>query len=880
MKRALLAIFSFLFSSSVWASVTIAPAVSADPFNYTPASDLSLHYLSDLFGNVPGILNGTGSGMAGQLFQVLNEGILVVAGIWIVFTTFKILLSAGLDGTIHGPQKKWTMVIFRIVLGLSLLIPGSSGYSVSQDLMMKVVIEGVHLADDTWSYALNYLHDGGMLFSVPNDSTQSYAAYAYYLHDSESNATVQQVLRDEVRMYASNHYNQNPSSPDRTKAAAGQPYSPIFVPPQVVSNNQSFTVTLAGHRLSLAAGRYLLPGFVLFPGVGNAPPYSVQNLSANSGAIVAYPGTVVRLAGNQNAQIMHYQESYAALHSLVAGLLPVARQEVDAVFSAGSTIVNPTTEGMMVATSVVSYVHLMTPYIRSIQDGVKSTSAKFISNAQAEGWSGAGSFYWDLANLNDAMQGALKLSGYVPRNYSFSSLMPSAAANQINTAVRILEDTGLNSVYIAAEKHLHQILSNTAYGTNSAGHSIYGNGPFSHSASGGAAVKNAFLSTYEPATLVNTSFDTGGADFGCVIQNALTSVVQTVASIELSGELRHAFYDPLIFVDTVGRSCLSAAGGIWADSIAWLLGVAAVSGVCTAVNPGGTVLNAMISWVSPIWQAAAAALFTAGFMLTFYAPLYPYLLFTFGVIGWMIYVLEAMVAAPLVAFGMTHPEGDDYIGRAEQALMLALGVFLRPALMVVGFITAMMMSYIGFSIINFSLGSVLEESTGHMYASQGTNILPAIWTVVNGGPFNPQASSFTGHDLSDFLLIPLLMVGYGLVVIEVVNQCFSLIHVLPDMVLRWIGGPVQQDQSERYAGQIQSGLSGAARQGAQTAGQAATGFGSFMGSQFVEPASQFVATAAIDGGADAMSEGGSDGGGDGGAAAGGADAEEAAMLLV
>ena len=77
----------------------------------------------------------------------------------------------------------------------------------------------------------------------------------------------------------------------------------------------------------------------------------------------------------------------------------------------------------------------------------------------------------------------------------------------------------------------------------------------------------------------------------------------------------------------------------------------------------------------PIFLAAAAGLFAVGISLGYYMPLYPYMLFTFGVIGWLITVIEAMVAAPLIAFGVTHPDGHDFLGQGQKAVMLLLGVF-------------------------------------------------------------------------------------------------------------------------------------------------------------------------------------------------------------
>ena len=68
----------------------------------------------------------------------------------------------------------------------------------------------------------------------------------------------------------------------------------------------------------------------------------------------------------------------------------------------------------------------------------------------------------------------------------------------------------------------------------------------------------------------------------------------------------------------------------------------------------------------PLGTALVTVLFGCGILLGVYLPFLPYLLFLFGVMGWLIAVIEAMVAAPLVAMGVTHPEGHDLLGRVSK----------------------------------------------------------------------------------------------------------------------------------------------------------------------------------------------------------------------
>src|SRR6202041_1577984 len=128
----------------------------------------------------------------------------------------------------------------------------------------------------------------------------------------------------------------------------------------------------------------------------------------------------------------------------------------------------------------------------------------------------------------------------------------------------------------------------------------------------------------------------------------------------------------------------SIGGNLWLGTAIAIFLMMLPAKFCHLFNTVGSAMESMIKWVQPLFLAAAAAFFAIGVFLGFYMPIYPYMLFTFGVIGWIIIVIEAMVAAPLVAMGITHPENHDFLGRSQQAVMLLLSVFLRPALMVIG----------------------------------------------------------------------------------------------------------------------------------------------------------------------------------------------------
>jgi defect in organelle trafficking protein DotA len=116
--------------------------------------------------------------------------------------------------------------------------------------------------------------------------------------------------------------------------------------------------------------------------------------------------------------------------------------------------------------------------------------------------------------------------------------------------------------------------------------------------------------------------------------------------------------------------------------------------------------------VGPILGTWIGVMMTIGFSTAYYVPLIPYMVFTFGSIAWLTAVLEAMVAAPIVALGVSSPEGDQAFGKGEQAIMLLMNVFLRPAMMVIGYIAGIMMSYVGVWILMTGFSNALAFIQG------------------------------------------------------------------------------------------------------------------------------------------------------------------------
>lgn len=184
----------------------------------------------------------------------------------------------------------------------------------------------------------------------------------------------------------------------------------------------------------------------------------------------------------------------------------------------------------------------------------------------------------------------------------------------------------------------------------------------------------------------------------------------------------------------------------------------------------------------PFAAALAVVFMAVGLLLGVYLPFLPFIMFTAGTISWFINVVEAMVAAPLVAMGVTHPKGHELLGKAEQALVLLLSVFLRPATMIIGFIAAIALSYAALYLLNLTFAYAFTIGLEHpSYTKSGYG------TAVLGG------------------LLYIIIYAYSCYAI--LSQTFSLIFQVPDKVMRWIGMPRDSTSQDAMA-MVQGAKSG------------------------------------------------------------------------
>ena len=152
------------------------------------------------------------------------------------------------------------------------------------------------------------------------------------------------------------------------------------------------------------------------------------------------------------------------------------------------------------------------------------------------------------------------------------------------------------------------------------------------------------------------------------------------------------------------------------------------------------------------------ALLIGGAVLAYLVPALPFIRFLFGLLVWILAVVEAFIAMTVwLAAQTVRGQGDGLTTNSTVGGLVTLaGVVLRPPLMIFGLIVGYLVFTVVIELFNGIWLTQMKESTGE--AGPGL-IRYAVFVVLY------------------------VMIAYGLL-----NASLKLIEMLPDAVMNWIGG--------------------------------------------------------------------------------------------
>jgi conjugal transfer/type IV secretion protein DotA/TraY len=679
-----------------------------NPLTPSP-SDTSVQLLNKIFGAGWNTLFSSGSGAPsffGAILSVYDTILFAVLGVIVLYSLLVGIAEASQEGVPLGKRySRW--MPFRIVTAAGFLapMPAAGGLSLAQAAVLGIVSMSVGFADNVWTAGVTYLVKSGP---------------AVVMNVNSGSTLVKDVLESLVcEDWANSQLTFIGNGTQYEMTDPANPYTPpLPLPPLpgslIRQNTISQTVTT-----SSASG----PAF----GVGQSLGFSTPTTTGLQKSGISFDGApnsglppgacgsfVFTFPQNQTVGITSIATAQeTALSQMIATLSPVA-----------AAIVNnqPPPQAPLI-TAANQYQGALTSAATSVmsQGANGAELAAWQSNATTAGWLTAGSFYWSFSKINQ------ELSTLMNEHWIYSGI-----------AVSALPDTG--GVY-----GLKNLIAGTAVYTNGLEQAAAisgGNAP------GSAALAASAQNIGNGSSLVSK--------FLTLLSSPVTGLVDAFANaLSQNG-------DPVLEAQSFGNTVIDATEAAIVGSVGTMAMGAGVgnSWVAQASAKTGFDLAKAIQiasmYLAPFLLALSLPLLCFGALLAYLLPAVPFVVWTLGVIAWMILILEALVAVPIWGILHASPEGDGFLpGTVRNGYLLLLDLFVRPALMVIGF-------FAGFVVLE-ALALLID---------QGFSVMVAGVTA--------------GHLTGIVGFIALLGVLAGLLT-TAAWKSFHLVIWFPEHVLRWIG---------------------------------------------------------------------------------------------
>ena len=312
---------------------------------------------------------------------------------------------------------------------------------------------------------------------------------------------------------------------------------------------------------------------------------------------------------------------------------------------------------------------------------------------------------------------------------------------------------------------------------------------------------------------------TGSANTGLSIASAALNVVPGVGVItSYLVDFSKNMGNPWDYLQTLGKDMLAFSLSILIlpPIVVGLLDVISGAGAIDYFADARAADDGIYDALRPLFLLIAIVALVSGIMMVFVFPLVPYMMYLLAMVNWFMLVIEAMVAAPLVAVLIAHPEGHHFWGKSDVAWTLLLNLFIYPTLLVTGMVLCIALVYVSLYILNMTFSSAVINGLSNLngYSSSGGGVKdisfnknlalgPAMQAMAGVGieaggfmsavPVAGQIAAAIVVGVSLLLGIPIITMLYTMMVMVIVKQCANLIHILPSKVSRWIG--VQGEQS-------------------------------------------------------------------------------------
>ena len=735
------------------------PAASSNMANFTPGPvDYSVtHMLAQTFGDVTGNVFGVGSSAAGfanvmgTAFAYFNSAVLFFGTIILAYVTVFSIMNTANDGQVLG--RKWSTVYtpLRIAGSAASLIPTTSGYSIIQLIVMQVVVWGVGIADTTYREVVA----ASLSKTLPNAfvTMQGDASTVGKLaSDLLASKVCALTLNDTLGQITGGATNIMRDTKTTTRRDGSV-------------DVRTVTHTFRDMALQPAAGGEAICGRVVFE-------YKTNTTSALGATVSAMSSAAGRALGYEATNSAAFTQTLA--NTMVVGISSAAFSAMDAKLTtlASQIYLNATPENKLYQEAINDYLRTLHQGYQTSVDSLNASSPilkTFLSDTTDKGWIFAGMWHRRLSQIQEALKDAYRV---YPKSEGPNPSMILRTAPQL--------DQGFLSQLAQANSLVQSAIQN-----------------------GTTEWERANPNAKKPGIpAIDVNFEVSDISHswkkwtGGIGQSIVAGIIDLIAVPDTGG-----WYDPVIQVKNLGDWTMFAAEtAITAKSILMI-------GLSVSDSTAGTVLNTapgrLVNFITGINDSKKAWVETArktveelwnltspsmwgllyvGYFMSIFLPMVPYLIFTLAVIGWLIAVVESVIAAPLWMVMHMTPEGNDsFIGSQQQGYLLLLSVFFRPVLTVVGLLASIILLRPIMDFVN-------------------TGFIGSMATL--------QSDSVTGiGSIFGYLLV------YAFITLSTFLAVFALPQDVSDRVLKWIGAGIGGLGEREAMGRIESGASGMAREG-------------------------------------------------------------------
>ena len=735
--------------------------------------DVSVNILKTLFGGLP--LFGSGEDGLQHIFAAFNICILFLGGVLLSYSFFLGLVGTANTGKTLGSYNT-TMTPLRISFGVAFILPVANGYALIQLIIMWLVLQGIALADFMWS---SFVDDKNLASTLAVQPVQPEARLLAknILLASVCMAAVNkqaEIDGDNIKMAWSFGYGKDRKILDAegrnlVEYVKSHPTEKIILNAGEVEGRNGISDSACG---SVVINSFSDGKDGLFSGIdgeskaieaGNAIMGGSIALNSNAsktsrglGAMTVFYSTF-RIAVdsyNEHKDWMRWLSEMNIEHAAATDYLlnesnKIAVSIVENVdrkivaennAAANKTIKVETYDPETGATTGVTTKQADNSAIRQVNnnsnimsddqifksiDGLASKYQSYIrgkaarsykdgvvydtlvKNANEYGWMLAGSFYTQMGGMTDAVN-----------QIALQTPMSSAT---YSTPDR-LKNTEFNSKYLSK---VNYYLNHT---------NTYRGDPVR------VPTVDKAMNNDGSGNGVTDKFLASGLNLS-VLTDGLTRYVTNYAI----SDQEH----PIMQLKRLGNLMFATGSAIM---MVMLSGFGEMSD------------NSAVFLISMFGYTMITALYAGGITMSYIVPMLPSLIWLGMCFGWLIMVMQAMIASPLwIVMHLAPHKGDDFIGAQKNGYMLVLSLILRPTLMTIGFIFSVLaLNVLGYFINNFFMFI-------YSMSQVGTNsFIAALFGV---------------------FVVPVM---YCAVVYMALKEMLSIMHRVPDELLSWFGGGGQQ----------------------------------------------------------------------------------------